>query len=206
MHKYQNKYRIPSARLPAYDYGSRGAYFITICTKDKQHYFGEIVNSAMQLNAIGLLAQQYWLEIPAHFPFVQLGNFVAMPNHIHGILIIDKTGDVDASGYNGLAGNADVDDSLGVGDHTGVETLQCNVSTEETMRRISPKAGSISTIIRSYKSTVSKYARHIHSEFAWQPRFYDHIIRNDESFENIQHYIRTNPENWEQDKLFGGGV
>ena len=88
--KFQNKYRIASTRLQNWDYGSNAAYFITICTKKRKHFFGEIINKEMQLNDAGKLAEQYWLEIPNHFPFIELGNFVVMPNHMHGILIIDK--------------------------------------------------------------------------------------------------------------------
>ena len=108
MDKFKNKYRIPSARLQSWDYGSNGSYFITICTKNREHYFGEILDGEMQLNETGNLAEQYWIEIPDHFPFIELGNFVVMPNHVHGILIIQKS-------------------VVPV-----VETLQCNVSTTGT--------------------------------------------------------------------------
>lgn len=190
--KFQNKYRIPSARLQGYDYGQNGAYFITICTQNRVHFFGKIVNNEMQLNEIGQLAEKFWLEIPNHFPFVGLGNFVIMPNHVHGILIIDKINHVDT------------DTTVPV----SVETLHCNVSTtttdtekNEQMSKISPKSGTISTIIRSYKSVVSKFARQIHADFGWQSRFHDHIIRNSESFERIQTYIESNPKNWDKDKF-----
>ena len=91
MEKFQNKYRIPSARLPHWDYGNSAAYFITICTHTMEHYFGEIKNDEMHLNEIGKFAEEFWLEIPTQFPFAQLDVFVIMPNHLHGILIIDKT-------------------------------------------------------------------------------------------------------------------
>jgi REP element-mobilizing transposase RayT len=136
----------------------------------------------MHLNKIGKLATQYWEEIPHHFPLVELGNYVVMPNHVHGILIINKMN--------------------GVGD---VETLQCNVSTDDKnnkMAMISPKPGSISTIIRSYKSIVTKMARQIHADFGWQSRFHDHIIRNAQSYDNIQNYILQNPEKWQEDKFY----
>ena len=68
--KFKNKYRIPSTRLQNWDYGSNAAYFITICTKNRKHFFGEIINKDMQLNDVGKLAEQYWLEIPNHFPFM----------------------------------------------------------------------------------------------------------------------------------------
>ncbi len=187
MDKYQNRYRIPSARLQNWDYGANGAYFITICTENRDHFFGEIFGGVMKLNELGLLAHEYWAEIPCRFPFVALGNFVVMPNHIHGILIIDKLT------HPGLP----------------VETLQCNVSTNadkcknEKMAKISPKPGSVSTVVRSYKSVVSKNARLIHAGFGWQTRFYDHIIRDAQSFETIQNYIANNPANWERDKFYG---
>jgi REP element-mobilizing transposase RayT len=110
-----------------------------------------------------------------------------MPNHVHGILIIDKNNVVD-----------DVIDVV-------VETLHCNVSTDiknERMAKISPKPGTISTIIRSYKSVVTKNGHYIHADFEWQERFHDHIIRDSESFEKIQNYIENNVANWKDDKFY----
>lgn len=89
--KFQNKYRIPSARLQTWDYANNGAYFITICTQNRHHFFGTIQNQEMKLSEIGKLAAQFWMEIPNHFPFIELGNFVVMPNHVHGILIINHS-------------------------------------------------------------------------------------------------------------------
>lgn len=189
--KFQNKYRISSSRLKNWDYGKNGAYFITICTGKREHYFGEIVSvndeNEMQFNEIGKLANEFWSEIPKHFPFVELGNYQVMPNHVHGILIIDKNNVVD-----------DVIDVV-------VETLHCNVSTDiknERMAKISPKPGTISTIIRSYKSVVTKNGHYIHADFEWQERFHDHIIRDSESFERIQNYIENNVANWKDDKFY----
>ena len=185
MDKYKNKYRISSARLLNWDYTNNGAYFITICTKNRKHFFGEIVNDEMILNEIGITVQKYWLTIPLHFPFIESGNFVVMPNHMHGILII---------------GNRPV------------EALKSKVSYQrntitlkqknEQMSRISPKPGSISTIIRSYKSVVTTNAHFIDINFDWQSLFHDHIIRNAQSFETIQNYIADNPKNWRDDKFY----
>src|SRR3989338_6303074 len=86
--KFRDKYRIPSSRLPNWDYSSNGYYFITICTKGRKQYFGEIINNVMCLSIIGEIAKKYWLEIPKHFPFVELDEFVVMPNHVHGIIVI----------------------------------------------------------------------------------------------------------------------
>lgn len=188
--KFQNKYRIPSSRLKNWDYGTNGTYFITICTRNRKHFFGEIVSvdceNEMKFNEIGVLAYRFWAEIPKHFPFVELGNFQVMPNHVHGILIIDKKNVVD-----------DVVDPL------PVETLQCNVSTQnEFMSKISPKSGTISTIIRSFKSAVTKNAHYIHADFEWQERFHDCIIRDSVAFETIQNYIANNQANWKEDRFY----
>jgi REP element-mobilizing transposase RayT len=88
MDKFQNKYRIPSARLQNWDYRWAGAYFITLCTHHRQHFFGEIANGKMQLSEIGKIANELWYQIPHHAKNVELGAFVIMPNHIHGIIII----------------------------------------------------------------------------------------------------------------------
>lgn len=194
MDKFRNKYRIPSARLLDWDYGSNGAYFITICTKNREPFFGEIQNSgipSMRLNDLGKLAEQYWLAIPSHFPFVELGNFVVMPNHVHGILIIDK--------MNNDGGDLHCVETLHAPGNANPEIAN---PKNNQMANIAPKSGSISTIIRSYKSVVSKNARLIHADFDWQTRFHDHIIRNAESLETIQNYIFNNPSNWNNDKFY----
>ncbi len=199
MEKFQNKYRIPSARLQSWDYGTNGAYFITICTQNKAHFFGDILDGIMQLNEIGQLAEKYWMEIPHHFPIVELGNFVVMPNHTHGILIINKqNGDGNIDGNDVETLHCNVSTSLPNGPNSPVRTLHRNVS----MAKISPKPGTIPTIIRSYKSIVTKNARFICPDFNWQPRYYDHIIRDTQSFENIQNYIANNPINWKEDNFF----
>ena len=93
MDKFKGKYRIPSARWASWDYSRNAAYFITICTADRTHHFGEITDGAMALTPLGQAAMNCWNEIPAHFPFVVLDEFTAMPNHVHGILVIDKPED-----------------------------------------------------------------------------------------------------------------
>ena len=208
MEKFQNKYRIPSARLQTWDYGSNSDYFITICTKNREHFFGEIIDEQMSLNNIGILADQFWKEIPNHFSFIALGEFTIMPNHIHGILTIEKTDfneTVETLQCN-VSEKENSDETLQCNlseNNNMVETLQCNVSTKnEMMSNISPKSQTISSIIRSYKSIVSKESHLINPVFAWQPRFHDHIIRNHKSYLRIEHYIATNPQNWNKDKFY----
>lgn len=198
MDKFKNKYRIPSARLQSWNYGTNGSYFITVCTQNRVHFFGDIVNGAMQLNALGQLAEKYWMEIPQHFPFVELGNFVVMPNHTHGILIIDKTDIV-------LDDTSDAETRL-------IASLPQNEPND--MKTIGGFAGdknpmfhdNISRIIRWYKGRCSFEMRKIHTDFGWQSRFHDHIIRDAYSFETIQNYIANNPLNWEKDKFGANNV
>jgi len=87
--KFRNIYRIPSSRLSNWDYSNNGYYFVTICTKERKHYFGEIANNKMKLSKIGEIAKYHWFEIPKHFSFIELDEFIIMPNHVHGIIIIN---------------------------------------------------------------------------------------------------------------------
>lgn len=92
--RFRHRYRIASARAQWWDYGWNGAYYVTICTKDRECIFGDVVGDVpepyVELSEIGRIAHQYWEEIPDHFPFVELGEFIVMPNHMHGIVIIDR--------------------------------------------------------------------------------------------------------------------
>ena len=221
MDKFQNKYRIPSARLQSWDYGANGAYFITICTAHREHYFGEIVElgldatvetpnlgistptpvPTMQLSEIGKLAEQFWMEIPNHYHFIELGNFVVMPNHVHGILIIDKND-------NGLVDSVDsVVETPNLGVSTEKPNANTNADANKTNRTANAsekwKPNTIGSIVNQYKRICTINARKIHAGFEWQTRFYDHIIRDSAEFERIQNYIANNPLNWKDDKFYG---
>ncbi|MFL9483350.1 transposase [Chitinophagaceae bacterium LWZ2-11] len=181
--KFKNKYRIPSARLQRWDYTNSGSYFITICTKNMVHYFGEIVNQQMQLSNIGLLTEKFWFEIPKHFPFVELGDFVVMPNHVHGILMITN-----------------IIESI---DQCLISALELTPGQLRYRNRGNNSALSISSIVGSYKSAVTKNVRlQFEKGFAWQTRFHDHVIRDAKTFLHISQYIESNPLNWNKDKFF----
>ena len=199
--KFQNKYRTSSIRAQWWDYGWNGAYFITICTHDRQHYFGEIQKDKMVLSQVGIIADILWHQIPIHHKNVELGDFVVMPNHIHGILIIDKQSD-----------SIDIDN---------VETGRIETGHVETGHALSlqsspplpslPKPGSqrfqnigkntISSIVGSYKSALTKHANRLGYPHQWQKLFYDNIIRNNNDYQRISDYIVSNPENWAKDKF-----
>ena len=191
MEKFKNKFRIASTRLPCWDYGWNAAYFVTICTAHRVFYFGEVMDGFMALSDIGCLAWKYWNEISAHFPFVQLDAFIVMPNHVHGILVINKTDDAINGNYNR--------DSVETG-HCPVSTVDDQLFSQKWFRN--QGKNTLSSIIGSYKSVVSKHAHKIDPEFAWQARFYDHIIRDEKSYDTIADYIFDNPRRWHEDKYF----
>ncbi|MBA3985504.1 MAG: transposase [Flavobacteriales bacterium] len=189
--KFQNKYRTESIRLINWDYRSNADYFVTICTKDKKCFFGEIEMHAntkqktMKLSKIGKFAHEFWMEIPDHFPFVKLDAFVVMPNHIHGIITINHDRNVAC---NISTGNNISDNILN--------------EKNDQMAKISPKKGSLSSVIRSYKSVVTKHARQIDAKFSWQSLYHDHIIRNPFALHRIRNYINNNPDNWDVDSQY----
>jgi REP element-mobilizing transposase RayT len=180
---YQNKYRIPSIRLQTWDYGSNASYFITICTKNMKHFFGKVVNGKMQLSKSGELAHNCWLQIPEHFPIAQLDEFVIMPNHMHGIITINKN-DANAVQPQNIAA---------LHDASSTKKWETN--------KFGPQSQNLASIIRGYKIGVTKGAKLLHPDWAWLPRYYESIIRNQKSFDNIRNYIRNNPKKWAQDKF-----
>ena len=182
MKKFRGKYRIPSARLSGWNYASPGSYFITICTKKRKKFFGEIVNGEMQLNDIGRIASKCWADIPDHFENTELNEFVVMPNHVHGIIILN--------------GPAIVETGQAL-------SLRHALSLQQPHPRFrNPGKNTISAMVGSFKSAVTKFSRPINPEFGWQNRFHDHIIRDNDAFYRIARYIRENPSNWETDRFY----
>jgi len=180
MEKFKNKYAIKSSRLEGYDYSQNGLYFVTICTKDREELFGEIVNEKIILNDVGKVVQEEWLKTPIIRKDVFLDAWVIMPNHLHGIIEINNKPDMLSEGR---------------------DALQC-VSTGETeyKNKFGPQVNNLASIIRGFKGVVTKRSHMCDFYFHWQSKFYDHIIRNDESLNKIREYIITNPERWERDR------
>lgn len=173
---YKNKYRIESSRLRGYDYSQPGSYFITICTRNRIPFFGEIDNDKMILSEIGRIVKEEWFATPKIRPNmnIEMDAFVIMPNHIHGIIVIYPCRDV-----------------------------MHLISTDHIdSNKFVPQSNNIPSIIRGIKSSVTIRARKINPDFAWQPRFYDHIIRTDPELNQIRQYIMDNPQNWAKDKNY----
>lgn len=172
-------YRTKTTRRHNWDYRSRSAYFITINTKLKKQLLGGVENNEIVRSPIGELAEKFWLEIPNHFPNATLANHIIMPNHLHGIIIINKC-------FKGPTSMAIQGKVSGKG----------NIQTSERMSAISPKSGSISTIIRSFKSIVTREARKFAPHFSWQPGFHDRIIKTEAEHLHAIQYIDNNPHRW----------
>lgn len=200
---FRNKYRNESFRLAGHDYSSGGAYFVTICTHRMLSYFGYISCGKMILSELGIVANNFWHDLPDHFAFISLDEFVIMPNHIHGIVIIEPPTAVrtlHATSRQQPATSQQQPATNPVGTLPATSLHQSTTSIQKTknefMSAISPKSGSLPTVIRSYKSAVSKYVHLIDHDFSWQPRYYDHLIRSDKEMDRIRKYIINNPVNW----------
>jgi len=166
--KFNNKYRVPATRLSSWDYGSNGLYYITICTKDRIQYFGQIVNeptskkeAILKMTPIGEVAYNNWKAIPDHYPFIELDEFALMPNHLHGIIFINKPDKVD---------------------------WQVN--------KFGVQSQNLASAMRGYKASVKTYATNNKIEFLWQPRYFDRVIRNEKEYQNVREYIFNNPADW----------
>jgi REP element-mobilizing transposase RayT len=175
-----------SIRLAGYDYTQAGAYFITICTHKRQNLFGDIVNGEMILNEYGKIAANSWQELARHFPHITLGEWVIMPNHVHGIIVIGR-------------GEAPADD-------------QSTTTSSDNRRVLRPSPpngtdpGSVGAIVQNYKSVASRKINKLRSTAGapvWQRNYWEHIIRNEQAYQRIANYIINNPAQWGADSLRG---
>lgn len=168
---FKGKYKIDSTRLQSWDYSWPGWYYVTIVVKNRDNAFGSVVRQRIELSPLGVIAEGFWNDIPQHHDGIALDYSVVMPNHVHGIVILEGLKREDKSG-----------------------DLPWKVSTSYQFSRISPARGSLSVVIRSFKAAVTKWAHENGlSGFQWQSRFYDHIIRDEKDLHRIREYIAGNP-------------
>ena len=170
-----------------YDYSSAGYYFITICCMDRIHHFGKISNGKMVLSEIGAKAFEFWLEIPLHFKCVKPDEFVIMPNHVHGILILQDAPTGTCHGMSPPTTNNNM-----AGSCHGMSLYQKNIN-----RFSKPVKNSVSVIINQYKSSVKRWCnKNGFRTFRWQSRFHERILFDLDSIEKTREYINLNPINW----------
>lgn len=141
-------------------------------------FFGEIIDAKVKLSSIGESAKKCWIEIPFHFPFVKLGEFIIMPNHVHGIIIIDKP------------------------ENRQSKNRQNKLPIQFNSNRFGPQSKNLASIVRGYKTGVTINARKVNPRFKWQERYYDHIILQKSELYSISKYIRNNPLKWNRDEFF----
>lgn len=193
MSKFRNKYRNESARAQWWNYSNHAAYFITICTSERAHIFGEISDNQMHLSTIGEIVYHEWNQSFDLRKELFCDVFVIMPNHIHAILRIENNN--DESGAQGLFVGTR---GFAVGTH-GRASQQTNTGIAYR----SPK--SISSFVAGFKSSATKRInefRKTPKKPVWQPRFHDRIIRNEKEHMRIYNYIENNVAKWDQDKFY----
>lgn len=183
MNNYSLKSHRRSIRLQGYDYNMPGAYFVTICTHHHKPLFGQVVDGEMRLNQAGRVANDQWSRLGVRFNHIELSEFVIMPNHMHGILILIE-------GCRGAGGD--------------LESPSSNHAPLRPYGGAPIIPGSLGAIVRTYKASVTNrlHAKNINLRNpVWQRNYYEHIIRNEDDLRMITEYIANNPLNWGQDEL-----
>lgn len=165
-----------SIRLRGYDYAQAGAYFVTICANHRVCLFGEVADGEMIPSSLGRIVAQCWDDIPRHVARVSLDAAVVMPNHIHGIVLIEH--------------------------RVEEEGTACRAPTSERFGR--PVSGSLPTVVRSFKAASTRLIneqRGTPGQTIWQRNYYEHVIRNEASLTRLRDYIAANPARWAEDQL-----
>jgi putative transposase len=185
-----------SIRLKGYDYAQPGAYFITTVTWQRGLLFGDIVGGEMVLNPSGRIVQNAWSDLPRHYPHVEFGAFIIMPNHVHGILVlVDDDGGRGGSQLPGQEVSPE-----------GSPASKGSLPTSETRPYVpstTAKRRPLPEIIRAFKSFSAQRINALRQTAGipvWQRNYYEHIIRNQKEMERIASYIESNPIRWEEDE------
>jgi putative transposase len=214
-----DKHHRCSIRLKGHDYSDSGTYFITICAYQREQMFGAIVDGIMQLNELGGVVRSHWLNLPKYHPHLRLDEFVVMPNHMHGVLVLI---DDFAGGHHHDASVVGADfDEYALGHHASVvgagfdnhamdytdailakpaPTLPGNPMTKQKHS----KRHGIPEIVRGFKAFSARRINRIREGAGtpvWQRNYYEHIVRDRTSLRYIRDYIRNNPRSWEEDQL-----
>jgi REP element-mobilizing transposase RayT len=169
-----------SIRLQGYDYSRPGAYFVTICTQNRECLFGQVVDGTMRLNGTGWMIQTVWDELPQFYPGVDIDAFVVMPNHIHGIIVLIVG-----------AGPCACPDKKRQGQPQGVAPT---MSLPDVVHRFK------SLTTTRYRQGVTGHGWRPFPGKLWQRNYHEHIIRNEDDLNRIRQYIINNPARWAEDE------
>lgn len=182
-----------SIRLKNYDYSSEGLYFITLCSEDRKNIFGEISDGELILNPLGEIAKEEWLRTPKIRPNLSLGEYIIMPNHLHGIIHIDYQ--IKKKKTENTRKFESPSQTIGaiIRGFKGATTKRINIFIREIKDNSGSSTGELqfapTDIILSGKGSI------------WQRNYYEHIIKTEKAYENISNYIINNPKNWLNDKF-----
>lgn len=182
-----NQERRRSLRLKGYDYSRAGAYFVTVCTTDRGPLFGEIVDDALVENPYAKIVRRCWDALPNHYPHVTLDAFVIMPNHVHGIVVLNDVPD-GTVGANRMVGSGFKPAPTGLGNA---------VETGAPPRHGLPE---IARALKTYSARGINALRGTPGTAVWQRSYYEHVIRNEHALRRIREYIVSNPRNWQKDR------
>jgi REP element-mobilizing transposase RayT len=180
---FKGKYCIETTRLKNWDYSWNGWYFVTICTQNRDHTFGEIINGKLQNTVQSQICMACWFDLPNHYQNCVLDAFVIMPNHVHGI--------IRSINNHHMMGVAMVD--------TGFKPVSTAPGPDPTPI----KQHALSEIVRAFKTFTARKIniyQKTQGTPLWQTRFYDRIIRNEQELNRIRQYIKNNPAKWESDR------
>lgn len=203
--KFQNTYRIPSARYRQHAYDG-GMYFVTICTENREHFFGTIDdNSTVVLSKIGKFVTEQILktkdlrkDIDAEIPV-----YTIMPNHIHMIVCIDGIASTVHLPRRDALNASQLNTSQNQSDASIASLLNVpHQEDDKPINKFGPQRQNLASIIRGIKSSVTRFAHDNNIPFAWQSRFHDRVIRDYNELNRIVDYIENNPFNWKKDKYY----
>ena len=176
------KHHRRSIRLPQHDYSTAGGYFITMCTRNRDCLFGNVVDGQMILNQYGQIVNDVWNNLPNHYPHVELDAYAIMPNHFHGIIMIT------------IAIDANKNIAVGAGLKPAPTSIEINIT--------SIKFHKLSEIVRAFKTFSSRGINQIRQTPGmpvWQRNYHEHVIRQGIELDEKRKYIRSNPLNWDTD-------
>jgi REP element-mobilizing transposase RayT len=216
---HPKKHSRRSIRLPGYDYALPGFYFVTICVRGGECLLGQVIDSEMRLNEWGLVAHDFWSQVPGHFPSVSIDASIVMPNHMHAVVAIqesaafardDEKGEEtsplqDTGEGSGGVGAECMDDAVGRGE---VPAPGENIGEPGTHVVPAPtgqiKKPSLGQIVAYYKHETTRQINELRDMPGvpfWQRNYWEHIIRDDDSLDRIREYIRDNPARWDDDQM-----
>ncbi|HEY4683518.1 MAG TPA: transposase [Candidatus Acidoferrales bacterium] len=176
-----------SIRLRGYNYSQAGAYFVTVCTSDGEHLLGEVTDGVVRLNEYGKMAALCWQWLARRYPNVDLDEWIVMPNHLHGIIVITDEGRRGGSARGGS--------------RTAPTTAECRGGSR-TAPTTAIKRKPLGRLIGAFKTISTQRIneiRNVRGARVWQRNYYEHIVRNEDELNKIREYIATNPLRWGQE-------